>query len=107
MYTSITPGGRFLRLRTIVEAESYTKALGELSHDQRAIDLALGAILAAISQRPQVFAADERYEPAIRIAWSESFKRDDGLEVPALALRFRILDENTVELLHVEDEKEQ
>lgn len=84
---------------TLIESELFTWQLEEIA-SHRYVDEALIGFWSAVCTNPEAFPiVPGRRE--LRLAKTGAYTRD-GIEVPPLRLWFRILDENSVELLSVE-----
>ena len=79
--------------RTIIESENFTNQLQELGNLAR-LDDALTGVCWALSTKPEVY---DKVFRDIRL-----LKTDPLGELPALSVRFKIRDKDSVELLHVE-----
>ena len=79
--------------RTLIESENFTNQIQELGDFER-LDDALTGVYWALSTRAEV------YGPVFRDI--RLLKTDPLGGLPALSVRFRIRDEDAVELLHVE-----
>ena len=87
------------RRRELREEASYSESVKKLGGAENA-DEALEAILEALTLRPEGFDVVPGWEP-IRLAKTIAAVQG-GSEIPALRLWFRIVDETTVSLLHIE-----
>lgn len=90
--------GKF-NARTLVESKPFTQKLQEISSIKNS-DEAIAVLLWAISTKPEFFPVIPG-TTQLRIAKTNFYERE-GTFIPPLRLWFKIVDEDTIELLYIE-----
>lgn len=87
------------KFRTLIESDVYQKQAKKIA-DIKFIDEAVRILCNSIAFSPEVFAFVTGFEK-IQLAKTDTYLRS-GVEVPALRLWFRQLNDNEIELLAIE-----
>ncbi len=87
------------KLRTLIESDAYQKQSERIANI-KFIDEAVRILCNSIAFSPEVFAFVTGFEK-IQLAKTDAYSRS-GVDIPALRLWFRQLNDNEIELLAIE-----